>query len=73
MISKSLNIISTYIWDHIFSIKTFVQFFLSKTQNFDSVWQIVGLTMAKSGTNNSKEWDQQYIAKSGTNNNKEWD
>ena len=37
MISKSLNIISTYIWDPIFSIKTFVQFCLCETQNFDSV------------------------------------
>ena len=46
MISKSLNIISTYIWDPIFSIKTFVQFCLCETQNFDSVccirqWQYV--------------------------------
>ena len=38
MSSKSLNIIFICIWDHIFSIKTFVQFFLSETQNFDSVW-----------------------------------
>ena len=37
MISKSLNIIFTYIWDPIFSIKTFVQFCLCETQNFDSV------------------------------------
>ena len=37
MISKSLNIIYTYIWDPIFSIKTFVQFCLCETQNFDSV------------------------------------
>ena len=37
MISKSLNNILICIWDHIFSIKTFVQFFLSETQNFDSV------------------------------------
>ena len=49
------------------SVCEFQSFSLVSGTNYkiDYLWQIVGLTIGESGTN--------IIAKSGTNNSKEWD